>query len=305
MDGRHRARKPWLKLEIVERVAAGERLKAVCAGEGMPSEAAVLRWRREDPAFDAQVRGALARARARRDDYDPAVGRALLDRLSAGERLADVLRDPAMPSRRRLRLWMIQDIDFNAAVWAMKDGRAAWRDQRLRIARARPFDPEAAGRVAAGLARAGNLRALLNGDPTLPGAATVQRWRRERPEFDAVVRGLLRGWARKRARERLYSEEMKEAVLSRIVMGGSFNTIGREPGMPCRRTLAQWMRAHADFAQDVAIACEQREDWYADRVFEIGMAAAPGAARAMGPLKRQLVRLRNRPGRKLRKDRGG
>jgi hypothetical protein len=49
----------------------------------------------------------------------------------------------------------------------------------------------------------------------------------------------------------------------------------------------------------VARACEDREEWYEDKILMIAEAAPAGPRREMerrvGGLKRQLVRLRNRP----------
>src|ERR1700744_2594541 len=49
-----------LKLEILARVAAGERLRGVCGGPGMPCPHTVQNWAAGDAAFGA----ALARGRA-------------------------------------------------------------------------------------------------------------------------------------------------------------------------------------------------------------------------------------------------
>lgn len=297
MDARYRARWPELKAEIARRTARGERLKDICAPEGMPSAAAVLGWRRRDPLFDREMADAMALGRTRRDAFDPAVAKALLDRLSAGEALAAVVRDPAMPSWRRLRLWRATAPGFAEALGLQAEGKAGIRIQRLRERR-RAFDQAAADRIIVGLNRGEGLRALLNGDPSLPSAATVARWRRENREFDALVRLILAAWARKRARARLFSEALQEAVLARIVEGHSFNSLSRLPGMPCRKTLGTWVRTRPDFAREVAQACEDREDIFADQALEIALAGGPDAGRRVGRLRRQAVRLRNRPGRR-------
>lgn len=45
-----------------------------------------------------------------------------------------------------------------------------------------------------------------------------------------------------------YRPARGEAVCARLAAGVSVEEIAREPGMPCRATLANWMRAHPDFA---------------------------------------------------------
>jgi hypothetical protein len=77
--------------------------------------------------------------------------------------------------------------------------------------------------------------------------------------------------------------------------------------MPSRQTLRRWMRVRPEFAKAVAWACHHREDWYHERITLIAETATPGnlkaARRQMGPLLRQLVRLRHRPGAVHRKRR--
>ena len=143
----------------------------------------------------------------------------------------------------------------------------------------------------------------LAADPALPSLPIVRRWRREQPQFDWVLRtmftaprrrGLVRGTAPR------CTPRMAQAIVDRIVRGGSFASIGREPRMPSRQTLRRWVAVRPDFAAAVAQACEHREDWYYDQIQMIAEDATPGtvaeAKRRMGPLLRQLVRLRHRPG---------
>lgn len=54
-----RIRTPELEAAILERVANGESLRAVCAGDGMPGESQVRYWASSDPAgFGARLRQA-------------------------------------------------------------------------------------------------------------------------------------------------------------------------------------------------------------------------------------------------------
>jgi hypothetical protein len=102
---------------------------------------------------------------------------------------------------------------------------------------------------------------------------------------------------------------MTDVVWEKILTGGSFNSIGAEPGMPSRRTLGHWMKTQPEFARRVTQACEWREEWFADQCATIEDAMAPGMSAgelqairaATGPLRQQLGRLRNRPGRRKRK----
>ena len=75
---------PHVRLLVLERLAAGERLKDICRGDGMPCAESVTGWMRAGPGFAA----AVAQARLRGDDarrrFDPARAEAFLARARAG-----------------------------------------------------------------------------------------------------------------------------------------------------------------------------------------------------------------------------
>ena len=109
----HAQRRGRLKAEIVGRIAAGQTLTAVCASEGLPPATSVCRWALSDPSFadelaEAQRRGTWRRRRA----FDDAKARTLLARMAAGEPLASIHRDPAMPTRPMLRYWRATQGEF-------------------------------------------------------------------------------------------------------------------------------------------------------------------------------------------------
>jgi hypothetical protein len=147
-----------------------------------------------------------------------------------------------------------------------------------------------------------SLREILRSEPEFPSLSVLARWRREQPEFDAMLAFVFAAWKRKvgapwRGR---YTPELAEAVLDGIVMGGSLRSLGGTGGLPCARTLYNWVRTRPRFAEAVAQACVDREDIYVDAVVEAAMqvdVTGVKAARArMGALKKQLTRLRKRPG---------
>lgn len=109
----------------------------------------------------------------------------------------------------------------------------------------------------------------------------ARRWRREQPDFDQALRAIV------------------AALLDHIVEGGSFASFARLPGTPCRRTLTHWLRDPA-FAQAVAMACDDREAGYRDRIAALALdmpqATRRDLTRAAAPLSRHLARLAHRPG---------
>jgi hypothetical protein len=289
-----------LKVEIVSRVAAGERQRAVCAEAGMPCALTVRNWARADAAFGAELAAARRRGDWRRLwGFDEAKAAAFLARARAGERVHELLRAPGMPSRGAYDRWRRSEPGFAEAAFALRRRRDAQLGERGR-ARRRSFDQGLADRVIValnkGLFQGLTLEAVLAADPELPCKPVLARWRREAPAFDRVLKMMF---AARRARVRPVPAWRIEAIVDHIVEGGSFASYSRLPGGPSRTTLRQWLRDPA-FARAVAGACEDREAWYEDQILMAGDAARGASVRTLerrvGALKRQLVRLRHRPG---------
>jgi hypothetical protein len=209
------------------------------------------------------------------------------------------LREPGLPGRRAYRHWQATEAPFAEAIFALRQRREAGIVERDR-ARYRAWDPGLADRIILAVHRGERLVEVLAGDPELPSLPIIRRWRREQPEFDAVLRMMTAAWRRKRGEAARCTPELTDKIVARIVEGGSFNSVGREPGMPSRQTLRRWVRVRPAFAEAVAWACHHREDWYRDQIELIAQTATPQTVKAtkrrMGPLLRQLVRLRHRPG---------
>ena len=286
-----------LKAEVLARVGAGETLRAIGAAPGPPCVETVRKWTLADAGFAGDLAAARARAGSLELRYDEAVAAAFLARARAGETINALLREPGMPSRRGYRYWQATQAPFAEAVWALRQRRDQGIGERGR-ARYRAWDAGLGDRIILAIHRGGRLEDVLAGDPALPSRPIVRRWRREQPEFDAVLKMLIAAHRRARGAAPGCTSEMTDKVVARIVEGGSFASVGREPGMPSRQTLRRWMRVRPEFAKAVAWACHHREDWYRDQIALIAESATPGkvARRRMGPLLRQLVRLRHRPG---------
>ena len=165
-----------------------------------------------------------------------------------------------------------------------------------------------ADRIVVGLHKGLKLEAVLASDPALPCRPGLRRWRREAPEFDGVLRKIFAAWRVRRASVASVPEVFAEEVADHIADGGSFASFSRLPGGPSRTTLRRWVRVDPDFAAQVARACELREEMLHDQVCDIVLGTPPGPLaqrkRAVGPLLRQMTRLRHRPGAAHRR-RGG
>jgi len=296
MPSRYRRDADRLKAEIVARVGAGETVLAVCVAAHMPTKDSVRNWALADAAFAEALAAARRRARA----FDAVKAEAFLARAWAGEAINSLIGRPGMPLRAQYRRWNATEPAFAAAVAELRQRRDARLGERGR-ARRLAFDQEKADRIIvrlnAGFHTGVGLQALLAADPELPCWVTLKRWRREQPLFDKVLRGMIS--ARQPAAMKPVPEFMVQEIVEHIVEGGSFASLSRMPGWPTQGTLRRWLR-DPNFASQVARACVWREDWYREQIADIARRTPPGslreAKRAVGPLLRQLVRLRHRPG---------
>ena len=293
-------RSQW-KAEILRRVTAGESLAALCAEADMPNRANVHRWAAKDTSFadalaEAQRRGAWRRLKG----FDEAKARAFLVRLAAGEPLLSICRDPTMPSRIRLGYWRATQGEFAAEVHRLINLHKAERTRFHFRSGLQAWDEARADRVLLHVGRGHSYRRLRRLDPSLPGGGVIERWRRERPDFDFDLRANMAAGRRARLPGRMAA--VLGPLRDRIVEGGSLHSLGGRHGLPSRGTLYNWVGRSPDFARDIAQACDHREDWYRDQLVEIAEGAeALGVAEArrrMAPLEQRLGRLTQRPGKR-------
>ncbi|MGH6964588.1 MAG: hypothetical protein ACREE0_08880 [Phenylobacterium sp.] len=291
-------RTQW-KAEVVRRLTTGESLTAVCAADGMPDKCSVYRWVAKDTSFaDAFVQAQQRGTWRRRFAFDDARARVFLRRLASGEPLQSILRDPAMPRLSTLRDWRAQQGEFGAEYAHLI---RVYKRQRLEAWRRRvQWNAALADRVLAMVGRGHSYRKLHVIDPSLPGRWVIDRWRRERPDFNADLKVNMAAGRRGRVPARIAAA--LDRLCAGIVQGGSFSSLGGRDGLPTKVTLYKWAARSPDFARDIAQACDQREDWYTDQLQMIADgAAALGPAevrRRSAPILRQLGRLTKRPGKK-------
>ncbi len=299
---------PHVRQDLLTRLAAGEPIMAVCAEPGMPSYASVHAWARAEPGFADELAAARRRgAFIRRGAFDGAKGQAVLTRLRAGEPIAQILRDPAMPSRRVYAYWRVTQAPFAEAIYRLHQARAAERAQGRR-ARYRSFDPVLADAIVVRASRGETLQTMLGSASGLPCRGVITRWRRVQPEFDQALRIALRIGRRRRHAPGGCTPALTQLIADEIRQGESLSSLARRPGMPCASTLYAWVRKQPAFAAQIAQACEDREDWFTDQVMML--ADGPGEMKAryrqIAALKYRLGRLQNHPGaRRARAERGG
>jgi hypothetical protein len=293
-----------LKAEIIARVEAGEPQRAICAAPGMPGAQTVRNWAKADAGFAE----ALAAGRRRGEwtqlwGFDAAKAAAFLARAQAGEGVHALLGAPGMPTRKQYDRWRASQPAFAQAAFALLKRRDAGLGERGR-ARRRDFDPALADRIIvrlhAGLPRGLRLEDVLAAGPALPCKPVLRRWRRERPEFDRVLRMIFAAWRARRGALTPVPDFLVEDICSHILEGGSFASFERLPGAPSRQTLRRWLKNDLHFADEVAWACEGRDELFDELIYETARRTPPGPLaemkRAIGPLSRQQTRLRHRPG---------
>jgi len=291
---------------IVDRIAAGERLKVICREAGMPCQLSVNRWMRLDAGFAAQVAQARGRADWRRRLWcDDEAAKAVLAAVAAGERLETVCGRPGMPSYRTVAYWRRTVPWFAEEMGRLMGVRAAAKAHRLR-ARFRAFDPAVAERIYLRVWKGERLRKVLGSDKAFPCLTVLERWRREEPAFDRMLKAAMQAWRRKRGRDAcLCTPELTGAIVDLIVEGESLRSLSRRPGMPSQKAMYNWHRTRPEFAAAVDQACEDREDWYREAILEVAQGPWPGSVRAankrLAPLVKQMTRLRKRPGWKRRR----
>ncbi|MEW5687317.1 MAG: hypothetical protein AB1942_20575 [Pseudomonadota bacterium] len=300
--------RPQIQREILARVEAGETVRAICAGPGMPCPRSVTNWARADAAgFGEALRAARGRAlERRRDGYDEAVAQAVLARLRDGARVDDVWREPGMPGRRKWCRWVRSQAHIAEEYDGLMRQRAETRTPRMRRGRYRAFDPAVGERLVRRLSDGEPLRAVLRSDKAFPSLAVLARWRRENPDFGRRIGEVLQGWRRRRGRERTRcTPEVTAWVNLLLSKGHSLRGISRMPGAPSLKAFYNWVRDREGFASAVEWGCHHREGWFREQIIEAahqaGAASVRELTRATAPWVRQETRLRKTPGWKRRK----
>lgn len=295
----YRQTNPHACHDLLTRLAAGETLGQICAEPGMPSYASVHAWARAEPGFAAELTAARRRGGfIRHGAFDEAKGQALLTRLRAGEPIAQILRDRAMPSRRLYAYWRATQAPFAQEIHRLKQIGAAARVQGRRD-RWRAFDLALADAIVVRASKGEPLGAMLKSAAGLPSRGVVARWRRAQPEFNQALVIALRIGRRRRRAPGACTPDLTQVIADEIRQGASLASLARRPDMPCASTLYAWVRKQPAFAAQIAQACEDREDWFTDQV----MMLAEGSGvltnrRQITELKRHLGRLQHRPGAK-------
>jgi hypothetical protein len=173
---------------ILEHLANGRSLSALCRDEAMPPPSTVLDWVREDrDGFAARYQDARKignpEMRSHATLYTDAVAERMLDELRRGRTLRDVCQDDGMPAVRTVTRWAENDREGFAVRYL--EARAAGHALMARYAL---YTPEIAELILDELC-SGRSLADICGDPAMPSIRTVHLWvQQDREGFGARYR---------------------------------------------------------------------------------------------------------------------
>jgi transposase-like protein len=110
--------------------------------------------------------------------WSPALGAAIVARIAAGERLAEICRERDMPTRATVKYWRRQRPDFGRQVdWAFRTCRAA-----VKGGARSGYHPAVAALICGRLVEGEPLTRICR-DAGMPSIVTVYYWLRRHPEF--------------------------------------------------------------------------------------------------------------------------
>jgi len=95
---------------VCARLEAGESLAAIGRDRAMPAPSTLAKWRRREPAFAARYEAARAAAGAQRGgrptDFCPELAAAICARLTEGQAMHMICRQPGMPGQTAVYRWL-------------------------------------------------------------------------------------------------------------------------------------------------------------------------------------------------------
>ncbi|WP_421936275.1 hypothetical protein [Phenylobacterium sp.] len=106
---------------VLERVESGEALRSICADPSLPHRSTITAWIQRLPLFAAKLNRARTAAGwhmrgGRKPRWDESLAAEIYYRMSEGESLTAICRDPQMPSFNTVWKWRLQYPAFGEAV---------------------------------------------------------------------------------------------------------------------------------------------------------------------------------------------
>jgi transposase-like protein len=170
---------PDVAQRVLDQLGDGSSLAEVCRRDGMPSESTVRLWVRDnvDGFGDRyhRVRGVDVTVKPFLPCYSLEIADAVIERLTTGQSLAKICRQPGMPSRTTINVWVAMDRDGFAARYRL--ARQIGHGRVRHVSRT----PELEDLILAELMSGRSLTDVCL-DPEMPCVGTVHSWRAADPD---------------------------------------------------------------------------------------------------------------------------
>lgn len=185
---------------------------------------------------------------------DTAILDEILARVSRGEHLKHICREPGMPRQEAVYAWGRADAAFDAR------RRAAL--QRGRDWRITGFDPAMAAEILSRMAEGERLHRILAREGR-PSRRTFRIWLANHAEFAEAVfhlrgeRMAVRVLKHRRARRCEFDPALADRIVARCYDGVELRHLRQAlPGAPAKRVLARWRREQPGFDRNLRFALQ-------------------------------------------------
>lgn len=230
--------RPDVAQRLIQRLRFGEALGDLIRQPDMPRRRELNAWKRQDPAFAAELQAAKAfadvdrrrygrrrdgRPRRSRMPYDEATADRLMLAVLRGATLPVLARDPTLPSALGLKRWRKADPEFDSALrGAMIVGHKA----RGRARTEARCSPRLRRRIAERILAGASLHSLSK-QRDMPSLHSLYKWVRERPDFAQDIALACR------FRDEILLDDLLD--LARLAVPGDGAVIARETGAIAKR----------------------------------------------------------------------
>jgi hypothetical protein len=171
------------------RVRLGDAVRRLVRMDAHPGRETLNAWKARQPGFARDLEAAVAFARANRPlawRFDWPTADRIMVRVSRGEPLPEIWKDPTLPGRAAMARWRRREPRFDGALKvAMTCGH------RRRMAARVGCTPRRTQRIVAHIAEGGSILSAARAG-RMPTAATLYRWVRTHRDFgDAVLQACI------------------------------------------------------------------------------------------------------------------
>jgi hypothetical protein len=174
MRGRPSIYTAELAERILDEIRAGRTLAELCRDAAMPAECTVRKWAQDDlHGFGVLYQSARKAGRGIMPGqlrYTPEIAEQVTDALESGQTLAEICKEPGMPSTTTVARWVAEDRDGFAGRYRLARLIGHGRTGQI------PWTQELEDLILAELMRGRTLTDICR-DPDMPNIQSVHNWR--------------------------------------------------------------------------------------------------------------------------------